>query len=60
MTERLAKKKRIRAGHKASTTTMLSEVDALLAEGTPEHANQDSSSDLRRNWKQSNFWILNF
>ena len=38
MKECLAKKKRIRAGHKASTTKVLSEVDALLAEETPEPA----------------------
>ena len=36
MTERLVKQKRIRAGHKASTTKMLSEVDVLLAVRTPE------------------------
>ena len=36
MTERLVKQKRIRAGHKASTTKMLSEVDVLLAVRTPD------------------------
>ena len=39
MSEGLAKKRRIRAGHKASATKMLNEVDALLAaDTTPEIA----------------------
>lgn len=36
MSEGLAKKRRIRAGHKASATKMLNEVDALLAEEPPK------------------------
>ena len=36
MTEDLAKRKRIRAGHKASATRMLNEVDTLMAEPSPE------------------------
>lgn len=36
MAEELAKKKRIRAGHKASATSMMNRVDVLVAEVTPD------------------------
>ena len=36
MAEGLARKKRIRAGHKASATRMLNQIDGLLAEEAPD------------------------
>ena len=36
MAEDLARKKRIRAGHKASATRMLNQIDGILADSTPD------------------------
>ena len=36
MAEGLARKKKVRAGHKGSVTRMLNQIDAILADGTPD------------------------